>query len=51
MQTRRFTQLPGLALRVLFTLLVGSVGADDRKDDRKLGSICGPSLHKAFGTA
>ena len=31
MQTRRFTQLPSLALVILFTLLVGSVGADDRK--------------------
>ena len=31
MQTRRFTQLPGLALAVLLTLLVGSVGADDSK--------------------
>jgi len=29
MQTRRFTQLPGLALAVLLTLLVGSVGAQD----------------------
>ena len=31
MQTRLFTQLPGLALAVLFTMLVGSVGADDSK--------------------
>ena len=31
MQTRLFTQLPSLALAVLFTMLVGSVGADDRK--------------------
>ena len=51
MQTRLFTHLPGLALTVLFTLLVGGVRADDRKDDRKLGSTCGASLHKAFGTA
>jgi hypothetical protein len=36
MQTRLLTQLPSLALAVLFTMLVGSVGADDRKDDRKL---------------
>jgi hypothetical protein len=37
MQTRRFTQLPGLAITILFTLLVGSLGADDRKgDDHKL---------------
>lgn len=28
MQTRRFTRLPGLALAVLLTLLVGSVGAE-----------------------
>jgi hypothetical protein len=31
MQTTRFTQLSGLALAVLFTMLVGSVGADDSK--------------------
>jgi hypothetical protein len=31
MQTRLFTQLPGLALAVLFTILVGSVRADDSK--------------------
>lgn len=31
MQTRRFTHLPGLTLAVLFTMLVGSVGADKRK--------------------
>ena len=31
MQTRRFTRLPGLALAVLLTLLVGSVGADGSK--------------------
>jgi hypothetical protein len=31
MQMRRFTQLPGLTLAVLLTLLVGSVGADDSK--------------------
>src|SRR5262245_57398874 len=31
MQTRRFTPLPGLALAILLTLLVGSVGADDSK--------------------
>jgi hypothetical protein len=31
MQTRLFTRLPSLALAVLFTLLVGSVGADDSK--------------------
>jgi hypothetical protein len=31
MQTRLFTRLPGLALAVLFTMLVGSVGADDSK--------------------
>jgi hypothetical protein len=31
MQTRRFTHLPSLALVVLFTMLVGSIGADDRK--------------------
>jgi hypothetical protein len=29
MQTRRFTRLPGPAFAVLFTILVGSVGADD----------------------
>jgi hypothetical protein len=31
MQTRRFTHLPGMALAVVFTMLVGSVGADDSK--------------------
>ncbi len=31
MQTTRFTLLPGLALAVLLTMLVGSVGADDSK--------------------
>jgi len=31
MQTRQFTRFPGLALAVLFTLLAGSVGADDSK--------------------
>jgi hypothetical protein len=31
MQTRLLTQLPSLALAVLFTMLVGSVGADNRK--------------------
>jgi hypothetical protein len=31
MKTRLFTHLPGLALAVLFTMLVGSVGADDNK--------------------
>jgi hypothetical protein len=31
MQTRLLTQLPSLALAVLFTMLVGSVGADDSK--------------------
>jgi hypothetical protein len=31
MQTTRFTHLLGLALAVLCTLLVGSVGADNRK--------------------
>jgi hypothetical protein len=31
MQTRLFTHLPGLALAVLFTMLVGSVGADNSK--------------------
>jgi hypothetical protein len=31
MQTRRFTQLPGLALAVLLTLLVGSAAADNSK--------------------
>src|SRR5262245_3061460 len=37
MQTTRFTHLPGLALAVLFTVLLGSVGADGRQgDDRKL---------------
>ena len=30
MQTTRFTWFPGLALAVLFTLLAGSAGADDR---------------------
>jgi hypothetical protein len=33
MQRRLFIGLPNLALAVLFTLLVGSVGADDRKGD------------------
>jgi hypothetical protein len=36
MQTRLLTHFPSLALAVLFIMLVGSVGADDRKDDRKL---------------
>jgi hypothetical protein len=31
MQTRRCTHLPGLTLAVLLTMLVGSVGADDRR--------------------
>ena len=31
MQTQRFTRLSGMALAVMLTLLVGSVGADDRK--------------------
>ncbi len=31
MQTRLFTHLPGLALAVLRTMLVGSVGANDSK--------------------
>jgi hypothetical protein len=31
MQTRRFAQLPGLALAVLLTLLVGSTGAESSK--------------------
>ena len=55
MQTRRFPHLPGLALAVLFTILGGSVGADDSTfEGTWLNEVnivtCPPAPHAVLAT-